>query len=103
MCRVVTVDKNLGCCPSVAAVVSGSALMVRSHNLDGLAGSVSYDATVPSACLLVVFCFCRPNAHLRWMVPLVAAAQYWVWRELLKPRLDADYKKEVGANGQEGQ
>uniref|UniRef100_A0A7S0R593 AIG1-type G domain-containing protein n=1 Tax=Chlamydomonas leiostraca TaxID=1034604 RepID=A0A7S0R593_9CHLO len=37
----------------------------------------------------------RPNAHLRWLVPLVAAGQYFLWRQLLKPRLDEDRAKEA--------
>ena len=35
----------------------------------------------------------KPNNSFKWLIPLVAAGQYMLWKELLKPELDSDYKK----------
>ena len=35
----------------------------------------------------------RPNNSFKWLVPLVAAGQYYVWVKLLKPQLDNEYQE----------
>jgi hypothetical protein len=35
----------------------------------------------------------KPNNSFKWLIPLVAAGQYMIWKEILKPELDSDYKK----------
>ncbi|KAG1679820.1 hypothetical protein FOA52_012732 [Chlamydomonas sp. UWO 241] len=34
----------------------------------------------------------KPNNSWKWVIPLIAAAQFYVWTKVLKPELDKDYK-----------
>lgn len=35
----------------------------------------------------------RPNKSFKWLVPLVAAGQYYIWVKILKPQLDTEYNE----------
>ena len=35
----------------------------------------------------------KPNNSFKWLIPLVAAGQYMLWKKLLQPELEADYKR----------
>ncbi|GAX84047.1 hypothetical protein CEUSTIGMA_g11471.t1 [Chlamydomonas eustigma] len=34
----------------------------------------------------------KPNNSFKWLIPFVAAGQFYLWTKVLKPQLEADYK-----------
>ncbi|KAF5835650.1 TOC34f [Dunaliella salina] len=40
----------------------------------------------------------RPNAQLKWLMPLVAAGQYFLWKEVIRAQLDRDDEDDAAAN-----
>ena len=34
----------------------------------------------------------KPNNNFKWLIPLVAAGQYMLWKRVLQPQLESDFK-----------